>query len=109
MTEFTWRVLKMDVFPLADTQTNVVYMVHWECEAHEVNSDRTYAARANDCTFIDTSDLTNFTEYDNLTEEQVLEWVWASHPKVTWENRLQAAINESKAPLVLALPLPWNK
>lgn len=108
MINYKWVIVKLDAFPLVDNKTNVVYAIHWECHAVEVNSDRTYVARASDVNLIPL-DLTNFTEYESLTETQVLEWLHQVINKDHMEARLAEVMASEKQPLVVTLPLPWQQ
>lgn len=107
MITYNWRVVKLEAYPLVNNMTNVVYAVHWECNAEEKTSDRTYVARAADNTYI-TVKLDNFTEYQDLTEAQVLEWVFQTMNREHMEARIAEVLASEKRPLVVTLPLPWN-
>jgi len=66
--KYIWSVEKLVV-----TQDNVVTHVHWRCEAEGF-------ACSGICDLVRSD---NFTAYDQLTEQQVLDWCFA--PKtITW-------------------------
>ena len=48
-----------------------------------------------------------FTPYDQLTEAQVLEWVFQNIQKDTIEAQLQVEIDNQVSPPVVYPPLPW--
>jgi hypothetical protein len=51
----------------------------------------------------------SFTPYNNLTEEQVLSWIWASGvDKDATENIVKLRIDAQITPPVTTPPLPWK-
>ena len=52
----------------------------------------------------------SFTPYDQLTESQVLGWVWANGvDKAAAEASIQKQIDDQVNPPVIQPPLPWSK
>jgi len=50
----------------------------------------------------------SFTPYDQLTQEQVLGWVWANGiDKTQTEASVQEQIDNQINPPIVQLPLPW--
>ena len=102
-TTFTWTVTRMDCFPQADGQTDVVYMVHWTC----AGTDGTYQSSIyNTCAV--PSPTGTFTPYADLTQDQVLGWIWAGPVDQTvTETAVQAQIDNLINPPSVSPPLPW--
>jgi hypothetical protein len=91
----TWKIVQLD----RKTADGFVTTAHWDVTL----TDGEYSARAyGTCGF--SGELT--TPYENLTEAQVLEWVWASLDKAATEQSLAAQIEAQKNP-VSATGLPW--
>lgn len=103
-TTFNWTVTQMDCYPQAEGETDVVFVVHWTCAG--VDGGYT-AAIYNTCPVTYTAG-TPYTPYADLTQEQVLGWVWASEvdkdmTEATVAQLIQLQIN----PPVVSPPLPW--
>ena len=100
----TWTVTAMDCYPQADGQTDVVFNVHWTCSA----TDGAYQASVYSTQTVQLSGGT-FTPYADLTQDQVLGWIWADgvHKAATEEAVLQKLQNMINPPVVTP-PLPWE-
>ena len=67
-----WSIVKMDYDVSKDGKTNVVNTVHWEVDDRkEIKNEKnevvnSYYGRQYGAVYPDTSDLSNFVEYDNL-------------------------------------------
>ena len=91
----TWKIVQLD----RKTADGFVTTAHWDVTL----TDGEYFARAYGTCGFD-GELT--TPYADLTEAQVLEWVWASLDKAATEDSLAAQIEAQKNP-VSATGLPW--
>jgi len=102
---YTWIVEAMDCYPTYESQTDVVFTVHWRCNA----TDGTHNA-----TIYSTPGLTYvagsaYTPYAQLTQDQVLGWIWASGVDQTaTQAALDGMINAQINPTVVSLALPWS-
>ena len=94
----TWTISQLD----RQTSDGYVTTAHWRCTAVDGDySASTYAT----CSW---SDGTPTVDYADLTQEQVLGWIWANGvDKDATEAALEAQIAEQKAPKT-ARGLPWN-
>ena len=108
MIEYSWKVENLLAMPTLNNLQDVVVSVAFSLTATE---DEFSATRG------DTVNLTYsdgpFTEFVNLTEAQVLEWVKASieaEKQRAIEMSLKRQINMLKNPPVTPQPkpLPWN-
>ena len=76
---YAWDVKTVDTYPTKDSKSDVVYNVHWRLTAtDDTNND----AEGNSLTAIvygsqalDTSDLSSFTAFADLTASDVQGWV----------------------------------
>jgi hypothetical protein len=103
-TTYNWSVTAMDAYPHADGQADVVCTVHWTC----AGTDGTYNASVYSTCAVP-APTTNFTPYANLTQEQVLGWIWADGvDKAVTEAAVQQQIDSQINPPVVTPPLPWT-
>jgi hypothetical protein len=100
---YTWNITNMTCLPNVDGYSDVVVQVTWKC----VGTDGTYFGEQYDInSFI--FDPSNFTPYADLTQEEVLSWVWATVDQTAIESVVAAQIVNLANPPVVALPLPWT-
>ncbi len=93
----TWKIVNLDRY----TADGLVYCVHWTASA--VDGD--FGASIVNTQALERGD--SFVNYDTLTEETVLGWLWTKVDKETVEAALEAQIEAQKAP-VSANGLPWS-
>ena len=76
---YSWNVSTVDTYPTHNSQSDVVYNVHWRLTAtDDANNDAdgnpqtadVYGSQA-----VDTSDLSSFTAFADLTASDVQSWV----------------------------------
>jgi hypothetical protein len=103
----TWSILAMDAYPQTKNQTNVVFNVHWVCEGTQNLNEKTYRSSIPSICEIVYVDGSPYTEFNNLTLEQVLNWVWNSVDKAAIETFVQTQIDEQINPSVIQLSPPW--
>ena len=79
---YAWDVKTVDTYPTKDSKSDVVYNVHWRLTATD---DTNNNAEGNSLTAtvygsqsLDTSDLSSFTEFADLTVSDVQGWVEAA-------------------------------
>lgn len=72
---YTWNNKTVDTYPSLEGHTDVIFNVHWRLTGEDTdgNTGSTYGTIS-----LDTSDLSNFTSFDSITEEQVNGWVEAA-------------------------------
>lgn len=103
-TEFTWAVTQMDCYPEVDNETDVVFTVHWTC----AGTDGTYNGSVYSTCGVTVNAEEPFTPYADLTEEQVLNWIWTSGvDKDSAEAAVEQQIANQITPPVVNPPLPW--
>jgi hypothetical protein len=75
---YEWNVNTVDVYPTDEEQTNVIYNVHWRLNATDTQVDaegNPYTASVYGTQSLNTSDLSDFTDFDSVTAAQVQGWV----------------------------------
>lgn len=104
----TWTVTAMDCYPQAEGETDVVFTVHWTCSGVQTENNTTYNASVYSTQAVTYTQGTPYTPYADLTQNQVLGWIWAAGVDQTaTEAAVQQQINNQINPPVVTPPLPW--
>ena len=98
-----WLIERLLVKPTEGSNTDVVITADWRCNG----TDETYSGTCyGSCSFAPPSG--SFTPYEDLTQEQVLDWCYANGvDKTAIEANVTLQIENQINPPVVALPLPW--
>ena len=79
---YTWDVSTVDTYPTLESNADVVYNVHWRLNAEDdANQDadgNNWTATVYGTQSVDTSDLSSFTAFADLTSSDVQGWVEAA-------------------------------
>jgi hypothetical protein len=103
-TTYTWTIQQMDCVPQEDGLTDVVVTAHWTVSA----TDGTYNASSYGTASFTYDPESTFTPYADLTQEQVLGWVWDNGvDKDAVEANLDQQIEAQINPPIVTPPLPW--
>ena len=82
MINYTWNVSTVDTYPTLESNADVVYNVHWRLTAEDdANQDadgNNWTASSYGTQSVDTSDLSSFTAFADLTSSDVQGWVEAA-------------------------------
>jgi hypothetical protein len=72
---YTWNNKTVDTYPDLDGNADVIFNVHWRLTGEDAdgNVGSTYGTIA-----LDTSDLTDFTAFADITEDMINGWVEAA-------------------------------
>jgi hypothetical protein len=99
-----WKIETLWVVPVDGSLTDVVVTAAWRCSATDgqytgsVYATVSFSAPAGD----------NFTPFDQLTQEQVLGWVWTNGvDKTAAEAAVAQQIANQINPPIITPPLPW--
>jgi hypothetical protein len=94
----------MDAYPQAEGQTDVVFNVHWTC----AGTDGTYNGSVYSTCGVTLNPDAPYTPYADLTQQQVLGWIWASGVDQTaTEAAVAQQIENQINPPVVTPALPW--
>jgi hypothetical protein len=106
---FTWSVVQMNCAKMADGETDVVFNVQWSCEGQQASGGETFSGAQNGNTLVQYRQGDPFTPYDQLTQQQVLGWVWANPTtsQAIIEAQIQQDIDRQINNPVVTPPLPW--
>jgi hypothetical protein len=101
---YTWLVEYMSCYPQADGEADVVFTVGWRCNA----TDGTYYATQYGSAGVTYVAGEPYTQYADLTQDQVLGWVWTNGvDQATTEAALAKNLEDQVNPPVVTPPLPW--
>jgi|TARA_R100000458_G_C8237769_1_gene217612 hypothetical protein len=106
---YSWDVSRVDTYPTHNSQTDVVYNVHWRLTAiDDANTEKDMegndipvSANVYGSQSLDTSDLSSFTAFTDLTASDVQGWVESalgSDKVTTMKAGLDAQIAEKITP-----------
>jgi len=103
-TVFNWKIEQLNCYPQAEGQTDVVFTVHWRL----TGTDGTYSGTVYSTCGVTYVAGTPYTPYADLTQDQVLGWIWANGvDKDSAEAAVQTQINNQINPPVVSPQLPW--
>ena len=103
MPTISWIIERLLVKPTEGTLTDVVITADWRCNGSQDSYSGTCYGS---CSFAPPSG--SFTPYDQLTEQQVLDWCFSNGvDQAAIEANVTAQINNQINPPVVVLPLPW--
>jgi hypothetical protein len=99
----TWSIQWMECEKQEGSYTDVVVTAGWICQAtgggfsSSTNGTSTFTAPSG-----------SFTPYPDLTQDQVLSWVWAGGVnKSAVEAQQTATVQSQIDSSIVSLPLPW--
>jgi hypothetical protein len=94
----------MDCYPTVGGETDVVFTVHWTCSGVQ----DTYSASVYSTCSVPAPSGASFTPYADLTQIQVLGWIWANGvDQDATEAAVQSQIDGQINPTVVTPKLPW--
>ena len=69
---YTWNNKTVDTYPTLEGNNDVIFNVHWRLTGEDENGNvgSTYGTQS-----LETSDLSNFTAFVDITEEDINGWV----------------------------------
>lgn len=72
---YTWNNKTVDTYPSLEGESDVIFNVHWRLTGADDsgNTGSVYGTQS-----LETSDLSDFTSFADITEEQVNGWVEAA-------------------------------
>ena len=98
-----WTIAQLE----RNTSDDGVIVAHWRVTAEETVGDVTYTASSyGTCGFTPDPTSPDFVPYADLTEADVLAWVYESVDKDAAEAALTTSIAQQKAPPTL-VGTPW--
>lgn len=94
-----WSVTKLECLKLLDSLSDVVIRVSWIVNQDTESFDGVTTLGLPGDTF---------TPFDQLTQDQVLTWVWDKVSKEGTESIITTRLSEKANPSTIDPPLPWT-
>lgn len=106
MNTYIWSIGQLDCKPQEDGLTDIVVVGHWRVDA----TDGTHTAGVYGTQSFTLEQGSNFTPFEDLTEEQVVSWVQESMGidavtalQENLDNQIEALVH----PAIVSPTLPW--
>ena len=100
----TWLIETLWVRPVEGSLTDVVVTAAWRCNG----TDGQYNGSVYATVSFTPPDPSKFVQYQDLTQAEVLNWVWSSGvDKDAAEAAVVQQINNQINPPIITPPLPW--
>ena len=99
-----WIVEWMQTTPTSANPSEAVLQVGWRCNGQ----DGDYSGSVYSTCTLPAADPASFTPYADLTQDQVLGWIWANGVnQAATEAAVAQQIDNQKNPPTIQPPLPW--
>jgi len=103
-TVINWNISVLNCIPQTAEGADYVICCHWQCNG--VDGDYNGSVYST-CSF-PVVQGENFTPYNQLTQDQVLGWIWANGvDKDATEAAVEQQIQNQINPPIVSPPLPW--
>jgi hypothetical protein len=111
MNLYKWTIEKIEGIPNLNGLENVIGNVSWELEIRDTDDHSVHYIRRS--TTLDTSNLNSetFTDFLELSNEQVLQWVWNIVGKENIEQEITKELNDLRNPpdsKISQMAMPWK-
>jgi hypothetical protein len=116
MTTYNWNCKTVDAYPQDGEYTDLVYNVHWIVTgvSNELNPEGiAYSATSIGTQTLDTSEVTDFIPFEDLTNEQVVAWTkgamgeeQVASIEASIQSQIDALITPTTVTLTIGEPVP---
>jgi hypothetical protein len=101
---YTWKIENMAAQKQLDVYTDVVIEVGWTC----TGTDGMFYAVIPGLTRIVFTGEGPFVPYNELSQDQVLSWIWSSGvDRLVVQSQIDSELDLQINPPTIVLPLPW--
>ena len=107
---YTWTISALDAYPTTP-QPDCVFNAHWQCVAtsDQTNNGIPYTANVYSTCPIVYNPNEQYIPYANLTQAEVLAWIYENGVDQTaTQNALDSMIESQINPTVVSPKLPWS-
>jgi hypothetical protein len=107
---YSWTINKLDVRPSENGLTDVVYNIHWTYKAvsDQLDSEgNVYSTSLIGTSPVGEPDANNFTNFDDLTQVQVEEWLTADQSIANIQDAADAQLEQIITPVSITKDIPW--
>lgn len=102
---YSCKVTKLEMAPELNGLTNVITRVRFTYTGEDTVSG--YSGSFQGAVPMPAPSSGSFTDLNNLTEEQVVQWVLANHPTDHMQQQIEKQINLQIKPKYQEVELPW--
>ena len=116
MITYNWNCKTVDCYPEQDDEADVVYNVHWIVTgvSDELNPEgQPYSASNIGTQSLDTSDITDFIPFNELTNDEVVAWTKSAmgdkqvaQVESNVESQINSLITPTSITLTIGEPVP---
>jgi hypothetical protein len=114
MTTYNWNCKTVDCYPEQDNEADVVYNVHWIVTgASEDSEGKIYSAANIGTQTLDTSQITEFIPFDQLTNDEVVAWTkgamgdeQVASIEASIQSQIDSLITPTSVTLTIGEPVP---
>ena len=116
MTTYNWNCKTVDCYPEQDNEADVVYNVHWIVTGTSDQLDpqgSPYSATNIGTQTLDTSQITNFIPFDQLTNDEVVAWTkgamgdeQVASIEANIQGQIDSLITPTSVTLTIGEPVP---
>lgn len=116
MTTYNWNCKTVDCYPEQDNEADVVYNVHWIVTGTSDQLDpqgSPYSATNIGTQTLDTSQITNFIPFDQLTNDEVVAWTkgamgdeQVASIEASIQSQIDSLITPTSVTLTIGEPVP---
>jgi len=117
MIIYAWDCTRVDAYPVEDENPDVVYNVHYQLAGVDTTNTQSngnsYQAYIVGTQMLDTSTITEFIPFEDLTNEIVTNWVISAMGteavdalKLNIANQIDEQINPTSLSLIIGQPIP---
>ena len=116
MTTYNWNCKTVDCYPEQNNEADVVYNVHWIVTGDSDQVDpqgNPYSATNIGTQTLDTSQITNFIPFEDLTNDEVVAWTkgamgaeQVTEIETSIDKQIQDLITPTSVTLTIGEPVP---
>ena len=116
MTTYNWNCKTVDCYPEQNNEADVVYNVHWIVTGTSDQVDpqgQAYSATNIGTQTLDTSQITNFIPFEDLTNDEVVAWTkgamgteQVTQIESSIQNQIDSLITPTSVTLTIGEPVP---
>ena len=116
MVTYDWNCKTVDCYPEQNNEADVVYNVHWIVTGVSDQKDQQgdfYSATSIGTQTLDTSQITNFIPFDQLTNDEVVAWTkgamgdeQVASIEASIQSQIDSLITPTSVTLTIGEPVP---
>ena len=116
MTTYNWNCKTVDCYPEQNNEADVVYNVHWIVTGTSDQLDPegvAYSATNIGTQILDTSQITNFIPFEDLTNDEVVAWTkgamgdeQVASIEASIQSQIDSLITPTSVTLTIGEPVP---